>query len=84
MMRPDSRPAASTVRAFILNPLRQRDNRSVSDFDIRHIVNFNSIWELPFGTGRQFLSGSNGLVNAILGGWQVDQHFPLELWFAAW
>lgn len=61
--------------AFILNPLRQADNRSVSDFDIRHIVNFNSIYELPFGRGRHFLSGSNGLVNAILGGWQVTSIF---------
>ena len=24
--------------AFILNPLRQRDNRAVSDFDVRHIL----------------------------------------------
>ena len=54
--------------AFILNPLRQRDNRSVSDFDIRHIVNFNSIWELPFGRGRHFLNGSNKWVNGIIGG----------------
>ena len=61
--------------AFILNPLRQRDNRSVSDFDIRHIINFNSIYELPFGRGRHFLSGSNGLVNALIGGWQVTSIF---------
>jgi hypothetical protein len=61
--------------AFILNPLRQADNRSVSDFDMRHIINFNSVYELPFGRGRQFLSGSNGLVNAIIGGWQVTSIF---------
>lgn len=61
--------------AFILNALRQRDNRSVSDFDIRHIVNFNSVWELPFGRGRHFLNGSNKVVNGILGGWQLSTIF---------
>ena len=61
--------------AFILNALRQRDNRAASDFDIRHIINFNSIWELPFGRGRRFLSSSNKAVNAVLGGWQFTSVF---------
>jgi hypothetical protein len=57
--------------AFITNALRQRDNRGVSDFDITHIVNFNSIWDLPFGRGRQWLSGANKFTNAVLGGWSL-------------
>lgn len=57
--------------AFILNPLRQRDNRGASDFDMRHIVNFNSVWQVPLGRGRQFLSDANGFVDAVLGGWQL-------------
>jgi hypothetical protein len=61
--------------AFITNALRQEDNRAVSDFDIRHIINMNSIWELPFGRGRMFFSNSNKVVNAILGGWQLTSIF---------
>jgi hypothetical protein len=61
--------------AFILNALRQRDNRAASDFDICHIINFNSIWELPFGRGRMFLANSNKVVNAVLGGWQLTSVF---------
>lgn len=57
--------------AFITNALRQRDNRAASDFDIRHIVNFNSIWDIPVGRGRQFFSGANKFVNALLGGWTI-------------
>lgn len=57
--------------AFITNALRQRDNRGFSDFDIRHIVNFNSIWDIPIGRNRQFLSSSNKFVNAVLGGWTL-------------
>ena len=57
--------------AFITNALRQRDNRGASDFDIRHMINFNSIWDLPFGRGRRYLTDSHGVVNAVLGGWQI-------------
>jgi hypothetical protein len=61
--------------AFITNALRQRDNRASSDFDIRHLINFNSIWEVPIGRGRRFLSGSNKFVNGVLGGWQIATIF---------
>ena len=58
--------------AFILNPLRQHDSWSVSDFDVRHVINFNSLWELPFGRGRWLSFGDNKAVNAVLGGWQLS------------
>ena len=61
--------------AFITNALRQRDNRAASDFDIRHIINMNSIWDLPVGRGKMFLSGSNKVVNGILGGWTLTSIF---------
>src|SRR5262249_41125731 len=34
-----------------------------SDFDITHIVNSNFVYELPFGRGRRFFSGANGVVD---------------------
>jgi len=58
--------------AFILNPILQRQSYANSDFDIRHIINVNAIWEIPFGHGRHFFNKSNGVVNAILGGWQLS------------
>jgi len=61
--------------AFVLNSLRPDDNRSVSDFDMRHIINANAVWQLPFGRGKRFLSGSSGPVNAILGDWQMSGIF---------
>jgi len=61
--------------AFITNALRQRDNRAASDFDIRHIINFNSIWDIPMGRGRRFFSDSNKWVNGILGGWTLTSIF---------
>ncbi|HQU82012.1 MAG TPA: carboxypeptidase-like regulatory domain-containing protein [Pyrinomonadaceae bacterium] len=61
--------------AFILNPLRQRDNRAVSDFDVRHIVNFNSVWEIPIGRGQTFFKDMPKFVDAIFGGWQISSVF---------
>lgn len=60
---------------FILNALRQQDSRSVSDFDLRHIINFNSVWDVPIGRNRQFLKNSNKFVDAFLGGWQLSTIF---------
>jgi hypothetical protein len=57
--------------AFITNALRQRDNRGVSDFDITHIANFNSIWDVPLGRNRQWFSQANKFVDAVLGGWTL-------------
>ncbi len=41
-----------------------------AEFDVTHIMNANVIWELPFGNGRRFLSGS-GALDRVVGGWQV-------------
>ena len=61
--------------AFILNALRQHDAYSVSDFDLTHVVNFNSVWEIPIGKGQMFFSGMNKVANGILGGWQLSTIF---------
>jgi hypothetical protein len=57
--------------AFILNPLRQQDNYAVSDFDVRHVINANFIFQVPFGRGRKFGSSLNSVADAFLGGWQM-------------
>ncbi|HXQ68939.1 MAG TPA: hypothetical protein VN844_00505, partial [Pyrinomonadaceae bacterium] len=46
--------------------------RGDSDFDIRHLVNANFIYELPFGRGQRFGSGAPGWANQIIGGWEVS------------
>jgi hypothetical protein len=61
--------------AFILNPLRQEDSFANSDFDVRHIINANAVWEMPFGRGRKFFNGVDKLANAFIGGWQMSGIF---------
>lgn len=57
--------------ALILNPLRQQDAYALSDFDTRHIINANGLFQLPFGKGRSFFKDAGGFTNALIGGWQL-------------
>lgn len=45
--------------------------RGNSDFDIRHLVNVNGIYEFPFGRGKRFGGDAPGWVDAIIGGFQL-------------
>lgn len=67
---------ANTVTGGLICDLRDlRVCRGPSDFDIRHNVNANGIWELPFGRGRMIGGDANGFVDAIIGGWELTGIF---------
>lgn len=63
--------AGSITGVNILNPLRLQENRGDSDFDVRHLINANFVYQLPLGKGRKFFSNSGKIINGILGGWQL-------------
>ena len=46
-----------------------------SDFDLRHVMNVNGIWELPFGRGRSFGSDMPRWLDVFVGGWNVSGIF---------
>jgi hypothetical protein len=52
------------------NNIRADYGQSDYNLPIDDITSF--IYELPVGRGRRFLSGSNGFVDAVLGGWQTS------------
>ncbi len=52
-------------------------NYGLSSVDLRHLLNGSVIWELPVGQGRAFLN-QGGIVNAVLGGWQLSSTFQLH------
>lgn len=56
---------------FVLNPLRPEDNYGYSDFDTRHVVNANFIFQMPIGKGRKYFSNLNSVVDTLIGGWQL-------------
>lgn len=70
--------------SLILNPIRQADNYANSDFDIRHIINVNGVWQLPVGRGKSFLKDANKWVEGFLGGWQVSSIFRWNSGLPTW
>lgn len=56
----------------VLNSWDREAQRSWSDFDMRHQFNANWVLELPFGTGKRFLTDMGAAGQAVLGGWQVS------------
>jgi hypothetical protein len=54
------------------NVWNPRQSYGVSDYDVTHELNAFAVWTLPIGRGRKFARESSGLVNAIIGGWQVS------------
>ena len=62
----------SSNNAFssIINTWNPSLNRGVSDFDTRHLITFDWVYRLPFGTGQKFANTSKRLVDEVIGGWQ--------------
>jgi len=48
------------------------------DFDFPKVVHLSGIYELPFGNGKRYLSGSQGVANALLGGWSMNWIVTLQ------
>ena len=65
---------SNTARTFGVLPHSWDPNeiRAVSDYDVTHAANAFAIWEMPVGRGKRFLGSAPGVVQAILGGWQLS------------
>jgi hypothetical protein len=47
-----------------------RNERGNTEFDVRHNLTANYVWQLPFGKGQRYLTEGAGV--AVLGGWQFS------------
>jgi Carboxypeptidase regulatory-like domain len=47
----------------------------ISRLDFPHVFSFESVYEIPFGRGRQFGSDMAKALDAIIGGWQLNGIF---------
>jgi hypothetical protein len=65
-------PALVANLSIIYNTWKPGLNRAPSDFDTRHLLTTDYVYQLPFGKGKQWLGNSNTLTDALIGGWQMS------------
>jgi hypothetical protein len=61
-----------------LNPTDSRPEHVVSNLDRPHRISIVGMYELPFGKGRRFASNARGVLEHIIGGWQMQGDWQLQ------
>jgi hypothetical protein len=56
---------------LITDPYHYQNSRSVSYYDLTHVLSVNIVYELPIGTGKA-LRTSNKALDYVIGNWQVN------------
>jgi hypothetical protein len=49
----------------------------LADFDIRNVFHLSGEYQLPFGTGKRFLT-NGGVTNRVFGGWSINSAIVLQ------
>jgi hypothetical protein len=66
---------AGTSGAVLQDAFNVNAFRGSSDFDERHNITADALYELPFGRNRRFAQHVNKFVDAVIGGWQLSTIF---------
>jgi hypothetical protein len=61
-----------------LNATDSRPEHVVSDLDRPHRIALIGMYELPFGKGKRFASGARGVLQGVIGGWQMQADWQLQ------
>jgi hypothetical protein len=64
-------PSISAQSAYAENVYNMHAEYGNSGFDTRHGVNFNMVYDLPIGRGRQYGSSMPLILDEIVGGWKI-------------
>ena len=61
----------ASATGVIWNPWYPGLQKGVSDYDNTHLFNMLGVYNLPVGKQGRYLSNAGGLLNALVGGWQI-------------
>jgi len=71
-------PGGENEPPDVFSPYNLALNKGVASYNLNHQFNANFSYELPFGSGQRFASGSRGVVNQVIGGWQWNGIFTAQ------
>jgi len=63
---------ATTSGGVVQDAFNPNAFRGSSDFDMRHNITADVLYELPFGKGKMLFTNDSPVVDEIIGGWQVS------------
>jgi hypothetical protein len=69
---PGANGPTNSFNGLIYTPWDLRQNRALSDFNVRHNFSGSFGYALPFGRGQRFGASHGRLINAVLGNWEVS------------
>lgn len=64
-----------------LNAADDRPTKMISDLDVPHRLAISMLYELPFGKGKWVGNDANGVVDRIIGGWQIGAVYAFQTGF---
>jgi hypothetical protein len=65
----------------LANPLASRLERRLLEWDAPQKLAVLGTYDLPFGRGKRFANSRNSVVNAVIGGWQLNGNLTLQSGF---
>ena len=75
---PGGNSSSSESRSNVQNPRDVSAEYGLSDFNYSQRFTDSTIYQLPFGRGRRFLSHDGALTDSLLGGWEATGILTLQ------
>jgi hypothetical protein len=69
---PTCNPSTASFTGFIQNTWDPSQERAVSSYDTTQAVNAYAVYQIPLGRGLKFGGNMNKILDAIVGGWQIN------------
>jgi hypothetical protein len=63
---------ALSASAYWQNVYDQKSEYAPCYYDATHVISAYAIYDLPFGRGKMFGKNASGVVNGVIGGWEVS------------
>ena len=73
--------AAANAPALVADPANIRADWGPATYDVRNAGEMNVSYDLPFGSGKQLLTGVSGWENTLVGGWTVNSIVTIQSGF---
>jgi hypothetical protein len=73
--------AAANAPALVQNPLNIHGDWGPATYDVTNVGVMNVSYDLPIGNGWQFLNGTSGWENGIVGGWTLNSIVTIQSGF---